>query len=1176
MRLTQLKLAGFKSFADPIVIPTPGDLVGVVGPNGCGKSNIIDAVRWVMGESRASELRGESMQDVIFNGSGQRKPAGRASVELVFDNSEGRAAGQWSSYAEISVKRVLTRDGNSSYFINNQVVRRRDVYDIFLGTGLGARGYAIIGQGMVNRLIEARPEELRVYLEEAAGVTRYKERRRETGNRLRDTRENLVRVEDILRELNKQLEKLEVQAEVASRFQALKDESRKKQHMAWFVSMQHAKEKQLKLAQSIEQAQNQLESNIAALRSQEAKVEELRQAHYDAANQLHKIQGNLYEAGAQVSRLETELRHLNESRHRMVQRKGQLQQQSQQWQDQIAHSNDQIQQLQDQREQLLEQSDELEARIEVASSGLPDIENDLSMQTRKRDNIRSSMSETDQQLAVMQQSVSTAQQRLQVVDTRIERLEQSLLQLERPNSHCLDKLQAQHSHTQDNLEKARDLLAQHEINQAEAESKLVSAQEQLNSARTELATIQAQYTALSELQNSVQQPEGVSGWLDEVNLNDASPIWQQAQTEAGWEKALEACLDYRIAAVGVDNLAHWITNIQSYPPARLAVYQLDSQPVVPLDAPTKLNAEPFISKIKCNVPHVNKMLGLWLQNVYACNSMNEALQLQPYLTANAVLVLPQGHMVDSHSVRFYASETEQAGLIARQAEINNLEKQIKAQKLHVNSFLNTLENARAHADSISYMLKAERKNVSDLTSTVHEQHIKITRLQQQLLQAQDADERIKRDISELKQEKLELTQSIDDSLAKINDLQYQRERHQEELQRANSVVDSLFQQAQEHQNTTRGIERKMHEVSTEIKALDTRLVELNRALELATTQKRESESELERLQGELFEIDEAALTQSLQEAIEARLKHEENLNAARVGQDNAAALLREADEKRLELERDAEPARSAITDLQLKEHASRLSVEQLKEQLKNDNANIPDLEKFLQDAPEQWHKPEWLQSQVKRINIQIDSLGPVNLAALDELKAAQERHAFMSSQYEDLSKAINTLEDAIRQIDRETRSLLQDTFDKANGFFGELFPKLFGGGEAHLTMTGEEILDAGVQVMAQPPGKRNSTIQLLSGGEKALTAIALIFALFKLNPAPFCLLDEVDAPLDDANTDRYARLVSSMSDQTQFIFVTHNKIAMNMAQQLIGVTMQEQGVSRIVAVDLDAAMQMAG
>jgi len=1172
VRLTQIKLAGFKSFVEPTVIPTPSQLVGVVGPNGCGKSNIIDAVRWVLGETRASELRGESMQDVIFNGSGQRKPAARASVELVFDNAEGRAVGQWSVYSEIAVRRVLTRDGTSSYFVNNQHVRRRDIHDIFLGTGLGARGYAIIGQGMINRLIEARPEELRVYLEEAAGVSRYKERRRETENRLADTRENLTRLDDILRELDSQLLRLEAQAEVASRYRALQSEGEQKQQALWLLKEENARGDQKSRFLAIEQAQTELEAATAGLRRLEADLEARRQAHYQAGDRVHAAQGRLYEAGALVSRLETEIRHVVDSRTRVQTRRAQLQSQQLEWQEQGTHCADQIARTQEDIEIIKGQSEVLFEQLEQGNERLPDIDARVRAASASRDEMRTVLSRVEQSLALVAQTRRDADRQVEALQQRRERLEHELRELNAPEPAEIERLAGELEVLQGQLDEAHGQVQSLEEQQPELEAQRQRTRTQAQQESATVARLEARQAALVKLQNDVQTQGALQPWLEKHDLTALARLWQHVHIQAGWESALEAVLRECLAGLEVRHIEHARAFVQDPPPVRLAFYQRPEP--APVAAPPP-GFQPMTALLKGSDPELRTVLDSWLSGVFWVDDLAQALARRHELPAGAVFVVREGHLVDAHSVRFYAPDSEQSGLLARQQEIDHLQREIKAGQLIADEATGAVARAESAWQTVAQAVGPARTRVAELTRRAHDVQLTLSRLQQQAEQSGQRAGRIHQEVAEIEAQTVVLNNTREESEARFETLDLELADIQNRYEEAQMSGERLSAQAEQARSVVRELERRLQEQQFSERSAQSRLSDLQRNFQLAQEQARRAADELESLQGELFELDASAAQAGLQEALEQRAMCEADLAQARIALDNLAASLREIDEQRLANERSLDPLRARITELQLQEQAARLTVEQYSEQLDTRQVSRDALRQFLAGQPESWQRVGWLQSEVQRISREIDALGAVNLAALDELSQARQRKDYLDAQHADVCRAIETLEDAIRKIDKETRELLQDTFNTVNHHFGELFPRLFGGGEARLIVTGEEILDAGVQVMAQPPGKRNSTIHLLSGGEKALTATALVFALFKLNPAPFCLLDEVDAPLDDANTERYANLVSSMADQTQFLFISHNKIAMQMARQLIGVTMQEQGVSRIVAVDIESAMQLA-
>ncbi len=1171
MRLTQIKLAGFKSFVDATSIQVPSQLVGVVGPNGCGKSNIIDAVRWVLGETRASELRGESMQDVIFNGSGNRKPAARASVELVFDNEQGRAAGQWSQYAEVAVKRVLTRDGASSYYVNNQAVRRRDIHDIFLGTGLGARGYAIIGQGMIARIIEARPEELRVFLEEAAGVSRYKERRRETANRLEDTRENLTRVEDILRELTSQLEKLEAQAAVAQRYQNLQQDGERKLHALWLLKKDEADTNRDKLAHETERAQNGLESALADLRREQAQLESMRQAQYAASDALHAMQGRLYEANTEVSRLEAEIRYVVEARNRLQARRDQLQAQIAQAGEEAEDGQAAIAQAEEAREMAVVRAEEARGRLDDMQAALPAQDTRLRDAQTAMSTLRGEVARVEQALALSAQAQRDADRQLQQLALRRERLQQQASELARPDVGRLEQLAGDLAAVAQNAEEAEGELFELEDRVPALDAERRTAQQQAQQQASAMANIEARLAALTRLQRDVEQRGALQPWLQKHELANRERLWQRLQVEPGWETALEAALRERMSALEMSSL-DWAAGFAAdAPPARIAFYQMPV-PDAPQPAPAGLRS--LAELLRVTDPRLRTLVAGWLRDTYVADDAGQALKARATLPAGGVFVVRAGHLVDAHGIRFYAPDTEQAGMLARQQEIDNLQRELKAQQLITDEARSAASRAETAYAALAQTLPAARQRVAEVTARRHHIQLEHERLAQQAAQSAAQSERIAQDRAELAAQEEELHAAREEAEARFETLDGELGDRQSRVADAEIELETLEAQTRAARDAVREAERAAHEAEFAERGAAARIGELQRALQRMAEQAERARAELAGVLDELVVLDDAAAQAGLQEALAERAEREDALARSRAELDDLNAQLRAADELRVKVEQSLDPQRAKITELQLQEQAARLAQEQYEQQLTDAGVDLAAVAQWLDEAPAERRRLGWLQAEVGRVGREVNSLGAVNLAALEELNVARERQGFLASQQTDLVSAIETLEDAIRRIDRETRQLLQETFNIVNGHFGELFPKLFGGGEARLAMTGDEILDAGVQVMAQPPGKRNSTIHLLSGGEKALTATALVFALFKLNPAPFCLLDEVDAPLDDANTERYANLVRSMSEHTQFLFISHNKIAMEMAHQLVGVTMQEQGVSRIVAVDIDAAVQL--
>jgi len=1170
VRLNSIKLSGFKSFAEPTNFLLPGQLVGVVGPNGCGKSNIMDAVRWVLGESRASELRGESMQDVIFNGTTTRKQASRSSVELVFDNADHRAGGQWAQFAEIAVRRVLTRDGTSSYYINNQPVRRRDVQDVFLGTGLGPRAYAIIGQGTISRIIESKPEELRLFLEEAAGVSKYKERRRETGNRLGDTRENLIRVEDILRELDANLERLEKQAEVAQRYNTLTADATRRQHQLWFMKRAESEADQTRVKAEADRALNDLEARTAELRHVEAELEAVRQTHYAAGDTVSQAQGRLYEAGAEVGRLEGEIRFVVEGRQRVEQRLVQLREQFAQWSARREAAEVELEALAGQGVDAEEQAELLAAQLEEHDARLPGLEDARRRAQAEADAQRAAVAQVQQQIQLLAAEQRHIEEQRRQLTLRGERLRGDRQALAAPDESQLDDLRAQLAAAQDAGAEAEARLQDLQDTAPQRDDDRRARQQDANVESARLTEFSARLEALKALQERVRSDGKLAPWLERHGLDGLQGLWSRLHVEPGWENALESALRERLGALEVSRLDLVRAFAADAPPARLAFYR---PPVAGATVPAPADAalRPLAGLLRLNDAGLQALLADWLHGCLVAPTLDEALAQRDALAPGATIYVPGGHAVTAHGVVFYAPDSAQAGLLARQQEIENLERQVRAQTLISDEARAALARAEAAYADVAQRLVGARREAGETQARAHALQVETLRLTQLAEQSRARGEQLAADIDEVDAQLEALQERRLTAEGRFEELDLQladgQERHAQLDDRVIESARVLDASREQH----RRLERQAQEAAFARRSVEARRGELARAIDTAAQQVVALATEQERAEEELGRLSDATARAGLQDALALRLEREQALAAIRSQYDDLTLKLRVSDEARLRLERELDPLRQRITEFQLREQAARLGVEQYAALLADAQADLDAVARSIEDGKV---RLVGLQGEIDRLNREVAALGAVNLAALDELASARERKEFLDAQSADLNEAIDTLEDAIRRIDVETRELLAGTFKTVNEHFSRMFPELFGGGNARLMMTGDEILDAGVQVLAQPPGKKNQTIHLLSGGEKALTAIALVFAIFQLNPAPFCLLDEVDAPLDDANTERYAKLVSAMSQSTQFLFISHNKIAMEMAEQLIGVTMQEQGVSRIVAVDMEAAVSM--
>lgn len=1163
LRLVKLKLAGFKSFVDPTSVLFPGMLSGIVGPNGCGKSNVIDAVRWVLGESKASELRGESIQDVIFKGSGGRKEVSRASVELIFDNSLGRAAGQWSQYSEITVKRVLDRAGNSAYYINNLHVRRRDVIDLFLGTGLGPRAYAIIGQGMISRIIEARPEDLRMFLEEAAGVTKYKERRRETAHRLEDASENLARVDDIRNELEGQIGRLAAQAEVAREYHRLNEQLVRQQGMLWLKKRNDARDEARQLSAEIEQAALRIDSETAALRTIEARVEEARQQHFAASDALHAAQAEMYAATSEVRRLEGEIVHRRERRGRLEARLAQLATERAHWQAESARLAAEAERWNMLIEQAGFRLQTANARHEEVLQRLPVIEDEVSSVGAAVLEARRQLAEAEQGLRLAQADHAHAQRSLDALHQRRARLEEERSRLVAPDALRLAAAQEAEEQAALVLALAQQTVDEGQALQPALETALRGAQEVLRATQAQLTGARARLTALEQLQARVKPVGEIGAWLRARGLENATPLWRAIEVEPGWERALEAVLRERFSALPADQ-SLLSAALCDPPPASFAL-ALSGAVVAEarVVAPESLRA-----RLICRDPFWLAVLDEWLAGIKVVEQTADLASCH-----EGVWVSREGHLRTPHGLILYAPEARWHGVIERQREIDELHVEIERHQATEIEAGAAVERCEAELRAAVARLQQARRELDSQRQRLHAAQVEALKLNEAQTRFEEQVARLVAELSDCEAggeaETLRIMRVEEEVERRLQALEQFRERLDAALERQRCSEAAL----REAQALERQLAREAQEAQFSERECASKLEDNAHATSTARSQLERIDREQAISDEELAGMAEAPLDEQFQSALARRSENESLLATKRDELENAAAAMRALDEDRLRLEQGLGSARERINELKLAEQAARLNEAQFVTRLQEagiDEAKENELAALLRPDL----KENALSAEIGRLNRAIAALGSVNLAALEELTVAEQRKGFLDAQSEDLRTAIETLENAIRRIDRETREQLLETYETVNRYFGELFPQLFGGGEARLIMTGDEILDAGVQIMAQPPGKKNSTIHLLSGGEKALTAIALVFGMFRLNPAPFCLLDEVDAPLDDSNTERFCALVKRMSAVTQFIFISHNKIAMEMATHLIGVTMQEQGVSRVVEVDIEEAVKM--
>jgi len=1168
LRLTQVKLAGFKSFVDPTTIAVPGQLVGVVGPNGCGKSNVIDAVRWVLGESSAKNLRGEKMEDVIFNGSTQRKPVARASVELVFDNSLGRIGGQWGQYAELSVKRLLTRDGNSDYFINGQHVRRRDITDVFLGTGLGPRAYAIIEQGMISRVITSKPEELRIFLEEVAGVSKYRERRRETESRLEDSRENLSRVDDIRGELDKQVEKLTGQAEVAARYNEFHQELKLNENLWAFTKQREAGAAKARYANEIVKTETGFEGETAKLREVEAELDKLRQDHYTETDELTNAQAAMFEANTAVVQLEQEINYLADNRRRLG---AQIEALGQQVAEVETNREATAAELERWHRELaggIDRVAEARERAEAVRAEVPMFEDKVREKIAATRAAENGVREAESGQALEEARESNALKILSQLEQRKTRLTTENMALVVPEQDEIARVEGERAEIREMLLQAEAQMAAAEARLAELDAARKKSVDAIGDATRELARIEASLLALQNQQARMDNNNRLAMWLSKYQLDNAPRLWQQIKVKEGWEDALESALGLKLNAIKVADPSAIDRISQDAPPGSVALFLENG---AGNNTATAAGLTPLSAWVTSDTPGVLPFVRECLVNVFVLENEAEARARMAALPFGAVLVTANGHMYSQHGLLFHGPQSELHGVLQRQREIESLKAELPG-KIEARHALEAAQKeTELQLSATQENLRQLRTQIQDSKNREHALQMEALKLSQAVAQAEGRRNAIREELAiidgEMEKERAEMLEAqarleeggnkigeLTDALMLIEDQQREAERA---LADARERVSAAERGAQE----ANFFERSCHD---KIKALTEMTTQLARRFDAVTASR-------QALAGELEGLQEGNIRERLQQALEMRSEREKALAAARDAMESATGKLKSLEESKAAVERNLQPLRDKITELRMKEQEARINEEQFTQQLTEAGANFEE----LADMVEKKTRSTAYQAEINRLNQAIAELGPVNLAALQELEQSTVRKEFLDAQSADLNEAVATLEAAIKRIDRETRDLLQTTFDAVNRNFQELFPSLFGGGNAFLKLTGEEILDSGLQVFAQPPGKKNSSIQLLSGGEKALTALSLVFSLFRLNPAPFCLLDEVDAPLDDSNTDRFCDLVKKMSASTQFLFITHNKVTMEMAEQLVGVTMNEPGVSRIVEVDIHAARRFA-
>lgn len=1159
MRLKCIRLAGFKSFVDPTTVNFPSNMAAVVGPNGCGKSNIIDAVRWVMGESSAKNLRGESMTDVIFNGSTSRKPVSQASIELVFDNSDGTLVGEYASYAEISIRRKVTRDSQNSYYLNGTKCRRRDITDIFLGTGLGPRSYSIIEQGMISKLIEAKPEDLRNFIEEAAGISKYKERRRDTENRIRRTHENLARLTDLREELGRQLERLQRQAQAAEKYQEYKAEERQLKAQLSALRWQALNEQVAQRESVIGNQEVGFESLVADQRSADAAIERLRDGHHDLSERFNLVQGRFYSVGGDIARVEQSIQHGQQRLRQLQDDLREAERARLETESHLGHDRTLLATLGEELEMLEPEQEITLAAAEESAAALEDAETAMHGWQEQWDAFNLTSAEPRRQAEVQQSRIQQLETSLERLAERQRRLgeERQLLAADPEDAAILElsedlaaremafeELTAEEEHLIERLEQLRVDLQQATRSQQQAQG--------------DLQRLNGRLASLEALQQAALDPgTGTAEWLRDHQLSERPRLAEGLRVEAGWEMAVETVLGADLNAVLVDDFAG----------LDLAGFsQGDLRLVSPGADITRIPGS-LLDKVDTQVD-----LTHWLGQVKPVETLDDALALRGQLGAGESLISREGYWVGRDFLRVRRASEAESGLLARGQELQRLEAEREEREATLAALDEQLSTQREQQRTQEDNREQLRRRLQDEARQQSELKAQLSAAKAKVEQLTLRRTRLDEELTELAEQRAMEQETLGESRLQLQDaldsMAMDTEQRELLLAQRDSLrerLDRVRQEARQHKDHANQLAVRLGSLRAQHDSTRQALERLEMQSERLTEKREQLSLNLEEGAAPLEE-----LRMKLEELLEKRMVVDEEMRTAKNALEDADRELREAEKRRNQAEQQSALLRGQLEQQRLEWQTLTVRRKALQEQLHEDGY---DLDGVLATLTAEANEKD-AEDELERIAARIQRLGAINLAAIDEYQQQSERKRYLDAQDADLVEALDTLESVIRKIDKETRNRFKETFDQINSGIQALFPKVFGGGSAYLELTGEDLLDTGVTIMARPPGKKNSTIHLLSGGEKALTALALVFAIFKLNPAPFCMLDEVDAPLDDANVGRYARLVKEMSQTVQFIYITHNKIAMEMADQLMGVTMHEPGCSRLVAVDVEEAMAL--
>ena len=1167
MRLQAIKLAGFKSFVDATTVPFPNNLCAVVGPNGCGKSNIIDAIRWVMGEGSAKNLRGESMTDVIFNGASNRKPVGQATIELLFDNSAGRLTGEYAAYSEISIKRQVSRDGQSSYFLNSVKCRRKDITDIFLGTGLGPRSYSIIEQGMISQLIEAKPEELRVYLEEAAGISKYKERRKETERRISHTRDNLDRLTDLREELERQIHHLERQAKNAERYTEFKKEEREVSAQLSALRWQNLDQKAGVQQQQIDQFEIELQARISDQRRVEAEIVALRDQLIGSNDSLAAVQQRFYDEGTEIARIEESIQYQSERARTLADSLRQTDQERTETAASLGSDEALIRDLAEQLERLAPEQAALsdseiasKDQLEMAEHHVAELQQRWDQFTSEAAKVAQAGEIEQSKIALLEDSLQRLNQRLKAVgDDKTRLSEQAVAEEIGPLEAMIETQEEQVGRIQSEFDGLASQLQSQRV-QNEQLSRT------LNEQRSEMQHLAGRRASLDALQQAALGQAGDdTAWVSEQGLESALRVGESLEVDAGWEEAVEAVLGDALQGILVSNLRELSPAVARLTQGSITLLGMSDTPAPVVQGEARVS---LAAKIQSSAE-----LSAWLSHVFVAEDLEDALSLAENLAPDESVVTRDGLWMGASWIRVSADKDVTAGVLQRQKELTSLIAQIEALETLIDTTdeelaagainLTVLEQDR---DALQSRLAEQQRAYGETRARLTAKRIQAEQIASEL---ERADREITHSQAQLETDSVQLQAArsrLGGAMDEMEGVEATRAELAEQRHSAQQALVTLRQQAQADRDANHQLALRTQNLTAQLTATGQAITRLSARQTSLLERKQTLEADIAALAEPT-----TALQANLQERLQTRQGIEAELLAGRQVAQKIEFDIRSNESQRALFEEGVDQVRGQLEKARLEFQTLDVKRSTIEDLLKEAGAV---LQEVISAMPEDADIPVW-ETELTKIENRIQRLGAINLAAIEEYKVQAERKAYLDAQNDDLEKALDTLMMAIRKIDIETRTRFKETFDLVNTKLQQLFPKLFGGGHAYLEMTGEDLLDTGVALMARPPGKRNSSIHLLSGGEKALTAIALVFSIFSLNPAPFCLLDEVDAPLDDANVMRYSELVKEMSRTVQFIYITHNKVAMEMAEQLMGVTMHEPGVSRLVSVDVEEAVAMS-